>query len=385
MQKKTILFTIMNLLLFLLPTQVFAHGTDETSNSGLSIWTYGLLGAMIILLVVATLFILSSMKLTKLNVKKKEERILHQKKSKQKNIFKWTTIGAMILSIFFLIMVNTSQDEEITFTHIHGIGYTNDGEEILVPSHDGLRIYKDGHWTKPTDSEEHDFMGFSMYKDGFYSSGHPDPNTNLKNPLGIIKSTDKGKNMEILDLYGEVDFHGMTAGYETKDIYVFNPQENSRMDGPGIYYSTDETKTWTKSTLSGIEGQTSTLAAHPSETGIVAIGTGEGVFLSSDYGDQFEEVLDLGKVSAVTFDFNNRLLVGVQSDEIQLMRIDLNSKETTNLNFPILEGDAISYIQQNPVDNQEIVVATVNKDIYFTHDGGVTWEESVNEGKANSH
>jgi hypothetical protein len=385
MQKKSLILTIISMTLLFLPTQVFAHGTEEPTENALSIWNYGLLVTIIILLLFATLFILSSLKLSKLNVKKKEERQLYQQKTKQKNFFKWATIGSIILTGFFLIMINTNKKEEITFTHIHGLGFSSDGQEILVPSHDGLRIFKDGKWTDPTNSGKHDFMGFSMFKEGFYSSGHPDPSSDLKNPLGILKSTDQGENLEILDLYGEIDFHGMTVGYETKDIFVFNPQANSRMDEPGLYYSTDETKTWTKSALTGLEGQPSTLAAHPTETGVVAIGSDKGVFLSSDYGENFEEVLDYNNVSSVTFDFNNSLLIGVQSDKIQLKSIDLNTKEATKLKFPILEGDAISYIQQNPADDKEIVVTTFNKDIYFTHDGGQTWEESVDEGKVNSH
>ncbi|MFA7746586.1 hypothetical protein AB8738_14955, partial [Salinicoccus roseus] len=64
-------------------------------------------------------------------------------------------------------IVNT--EEEVTFQHFHGLGYTSDGEELYVPAHDGLKVFKDGAWTIPTEREKHDKMGFSMFKGGFYS------------------------------------------------------------------------------------------------------------------------------------------------------------------------------------------------------------------------
>lgn len=53
--------------------------------------------------------------------------------------------------------------------------------------------------------------------------------------------------------------------------------------------------------------------------------------------------------------------------------------------MPDLEGDVITYIQQNPVYEEELVFATGERDIYFSHDGGKSWEQSVENGETVSH
>ncbi|MFZ3580134.1 F510_1955 family glycosylhydrolase [Virgibacillus sp. DJP39] len=304
---------------------------------------------------------------------------------KRNNIYKWGSILSSLLVIVSLIAFNVSGEEKVTFTHIHGLGYTNDGEEIYVPAHDGLRVYKDGTWTIPTEGSKHDYMGFNMFKDGFYSSGHPAPNSDLANPLGIVKSTNKGKTIEKLALYKEIDFHGMAVGYKTEEIYVFNPTKNSQMDQPGFYYSTDEAKTWEQSKLAGIEGQAIALAAHPTKKGVVTVGTNQGIFLSEDHGNNFEKLSITGSVSAVSFGHQNNLLVATKTDEVSLFQIDLSTQESVELNVPDPGEDAISYIKQNPANKDEFIFATHKKDIYISNDAGNTWNQNVDEGVAIPH
>ena len=384
--KKVILLSAMNFVLFLVPIKVFAHGTEgDASEEVTNYWNYGFIASLIILVIFLGLFVLAKKKMKNISLKNKENRNKHHLISKRSIIYKWVSIIGFIVTIFLLIMAIVNTEEEVTFQHIHGLGYTSDGEELYVPAHDGLKVYKDGAWTIPTEREKHDYMGFSMFKGGFYSSGHPSPNSELANPLGIVKSTDKGKTIDILDLYEEIDFHGMTVSYETQEIYLFNPAENSRMDQPGFYYSTNETKTWNQSMLQGLVGQATSLAAHPTEEGIVAIGTDQGIFLSDDYGNNFERLSDSEAVSAVSFDHQNNLLVATQSEEAKLLKINLPSNEVNELSIPSLEEDAIAYVKQNPINKDELVFATNAKDIYFSNDGGETWDKSVDKGVAITH
>lgn len=189
-----------------------------------------------------------------------------------------------------------------------------------------------------------------------------------------------GKTLQILDLYKEVDFHSMTVGYKTKEIYVFNPEKNSRMPEPGFFYTIDETKTWLKSDMKGIDGQPTSLAAHPTVKGVVAIGTDKGVFLSKDYGNNFEAIIPNINVTSISFDHNNGLLVGSTS----LIRFNLLTNKTMDMNIPKLENDAIAYVKQNPVTKNEFMFATFNKDIYLTKDIGNSWTEIVDNGLAKS-
>lgn len=305
--------------------------------------------------------------------------------NKRSKVFLITGVVSVLFVIGFGIIASNTQHSknQVTFEHIHGLDYKSDGKEIYVPAHDGLRVYKDGKWSIP-EGEKHDYMGFSMIEDGFVSSGHPAPGSTLQNPLGIVKSNDYGKTLKRLDLYKEEDFHGMTVGYKTKEIYVLNPNKNSRMNDAGFYYSTDETKTWNKSKLEGLSGQPTTLAAHPTEKGVVAIGTDSGVYLSKDYGNQFDVLIPNVKVTSISFSHYNTLLVGVTNGEALLLRFDLSDKKQTNLKIPFLEkNDGITYVKQNPQDKKEYVFATIEREVYITKDNGVNWQKIVNKGVAN--
>src|SRR5262245_35042031 len=118
--------------------------------------------------------------------------------------------------------------------HIHGMGFSTDGRQLIVAAHDGVRVFADGAWIG-SDIPAHDYMGYSPTNTGFYSSGHPHT-AGLINPFGLIKSTDGGKTLTKLGFEGESDFHVMGVGYASHTIYVLNPAPNSRLQ-PGLYSS----------------------------------------------------------------------------------------------------------------------------------------------------
>src|SRR5215218_222166 len=60
----------------------------------------------------------------------------------------------------------------VDFPHIHGLGFSADGRQLIVPAHTGLRIFVDDKWQRP-DVPTNDYMGYAATNDGFYSSGHP--------------------------------------------------------------------------------------------------------------------------------------------------------------------------------------------------------------------
>ncbi|MBF0706563.1 hypothetical protein IQ283_08060 (plasmid) [Alkalihalobacillus hwajinpoensis] len=302
-------------------------------------------------------------------------------------VYKW-------LSIFFLatflitgaltLFNRQSFENTVEFQHIHGLGYTNNGEELYVPAHDGLRIFSHDEWGIP-EGEKHDYMGFSITDEGFYSSGHPSPSSNMKNPFGIVKSDNMGRNLERLDLYGEIDFHSMTAGYYSHVIYVQNPEPNSRMEETGLYYTLDDTKTWEKSQMNGVSGQPAAMAVHPTLENIIVISTNEGVFLSEDYGNTFEILMDIAATSLALTEGGD-LFVGTITEEASLIKVNINSGEESALPIPGLsEGDAISYVAINPQDSNEIVFTTFQKDLFLTRENGKHWEQIVTKGVATSN
>lgn len=285
-------------------------------------------------------------------------------------------VVAIVAGIFFL---NRSTGESVSFDHIHGIGYTGDGNSLVVPAHDGLRIYEKGAW-RNSENEPNDYMGFSMTSDGFYSSGHPAPGSDLKNPFGIVKSDNFGSKIEPLALYGEVDFHGMAAGYNSKAIYVMNPQPNSVMESAGLYSSTDEAKSWKISNAENVTGSASAIAVHPDNEKMVALGTDQGIFLSADNGNTFNKASG-EPVSALSYTFDEKVLIGSMGEKAKLTILDLKSLEPQELPIPSLnEGEFISFIAVNPKDANVITYSTSENNVYQSNDGGDNWITIADKG-----
>lgn len=292
-------------------------------------------------------------------------------------------LGWVLLVIFgiliALILIPKNQSEKIYFQDLHGLGFNTDGTKLVAAVHDGLKEYSEGGWTAP-DIEKNDYMGFSPIKDGFYSSGHPGESSNLKNPLGIVKSTDNGKTIDIVDLHGEVDFHALTVGYETEEMYVFNPNANSKMKDSGFYYSADQAETWNQMKMGGVSGNPTTLIAHPTKKGVVALGTDKGLYLSNDYGETFKLILEGKQVSSAFFSSNNEIIVATNSNKKELLKIDFLNNKTTNYRLPSdLDGN-ITFISNNFKNKKELAIATDQLNIYISKDDGQNWEIVVNSG-----
>ncbi|MAS35417.1 MAG: glycosyl hydrolase [Anaerolineaceae bacterium] len=198
----------------------------------------------------------------------------------------------------------------------------------------------------------------------------------MVNPFGLIRSTDGGETIQTLAFAGESDFHLMAAGYESHAVYVINPAQNSRLP-VGLHYTLDDSQTWEQSQASGISGSPIQLAAHPTESGVVAVAAEGGLFLSNDYGDTFTRVGDDAPVTAVTFDpGGERLLFGYQG----LFSYDLAGGQIDTFQIPAVTGDdAVGYIAVNPVSDQ-IAFATFSKDIYLSEDEGQSWAAIAEQG-----
>ncbi|WP_442951507.1 F510_1955 family glycosylhydrolase [Paenibacillus sp. GYB004] len=258
-----------------------------------------------------------------------------------------------------------------TFMHLHGLGYSADGKRLFIPVHNGLQVYADGSWNEG--------MGFTAVDDGFYSSGHPAPGSKYKNPLGLVKSTNDGKTITVLALEGEVDLHGMTAGYRTHTLYLANPELNSKMKQSGLFYSKDEGKTWTNSPATGLKGQMTAIAAHPSDASIAAVGTTTGAYLTRDYGQRFTPLVPEQPVSALTFTDSGNVLAATSGPNAALLEINIESKQSLAIQMP--SKDTITYVVQNPANPKELALATEPKDVYLSTNRGATWIQIAEKGK----
>ncbi|MGG3987014.1 WD40/YVTN/BNR-like repeat-containing protein [Bacillus smithii] len=173
----------------------------------------------------------------------------------------------------------------------------------------------------------------------------------------------------------------MAVGYKSHAIYVINEQPNSKMDSGGLFYSTDDAKTWNKSITAGLNEEPTAIAVHPTNEKMVVIGTKNGLFVSNDFGNHFKKVIPDLYITALYFNEKGDLYIaGVNSSS--LIKINVNTKEKQEINIPALDNDdAISYIAQNPTNEKEIVIATFKKNVYLSSDSGENWTKIADQGK----
>ncbi|MEB1809541.1 MAG: hypothetical protein LPK26_19975 [Bacillaceae bacterium] len=146
-------------------------------------------------------------------------------------ILKKTRLYWFILSFFLLAACSQVSDEPVeSFTHIHGLAYDlEDPSQLFMSTHMGLvKINEDNEWSWVGGiSQRHDLMGFTFKDENtMISSGHPNINSKLENPLGIVISNDKGETWEPISLHGDIDFHVLEVNArESNIIYGINVYE----------------------------------------------------------------------------------------------------------------------------------------------------------------
>ncbi len=272
------------------------------------------------------------------------------------------------------------QSEELTIEHIHGIGY-NLKNELLVATHHGLKMNRDGIWYETTQNL-HDYMGFQVTENGFLVSGHPEEGSSLENPLGLVRASNYGEQLEPIQFSGESDFHFLGASFSDQDLYVINEQPNSLLE-QGFYHSPDAGQSFNQPEMAGFDADSfGMIAVHPSNGKIVAMATRQGVYGSEDSGKTFSKWVD-GMITALAFS-NEQLIYSTVSDEgtISLQSYSIKNRKTSPITIPHLDYDnPITYIAVSPTDANQIAITTYDLDILQTKDFGANWEPLTQDGK----
>lgn len=270
---------------------------------------------------------------------------------------------------------------QVTLHHVHGLAYSADGKRLMIPSHHGLAIYESGKWSKGP-GPQHDYMGFSATAKHLYSSGHPAPRSGLVDPFGLIRSKDGGKTWEKLGLEGETDFHLLASGWNTNAIYVWNPAPSSRLKAIGLHSTLNDGFTWQRAAASGLAGKVHSLAVHPDDRSMLAVATSDGLYLSRNAGERFDRIAGNGQGVAAFFDLDGQhLWYGAHSGRPTLSRLALKAPAPIGMPLPPLAAnDAVAYIAQNPTQRSEIAIATFERNLYVSKDGGGSWSQIAARG-----
>ncbi|MBL4951311.1 hypothetical protein JK635_03520 [Neobacillus sp. YIM B02564] len=264
---------------------------------------------------------------------------------------------------------------------IYGIGYPGNDTGLYLASNQGLIIYRAGKWFEST-ANRHQYIGFQAVNTGFIASGHPQKGTGYKDPLGIMKSNNKGKSMEPVAFYGKANFHFLAAGYAGPDIYMINEKPLEQLS-QGVNYSKDNGQNWQVSKLKGFQADSlGMIAVHPEKGDIIAMATRSGIYYSTDNGDTMKLVTDPFMVTAVTFLGDSLLFSSVEENKILLKRLDPVTGNQTTLSFPFLDYDnPITYLAVNPKNKKQIAFSTYKNDVYESVDGGEKWINLLSNGK----
>ena len=274
----------------------------------------------------------------------------------------------------------TPAQAAVTITHVHGLAYSTDGGQLMIPSHHGLAVYTNGKWSKAP-GPQHDYMGFAATAKNLYSSGHPAPGSGMVNPFGLIRSRDGGKTWEKLGLEGETDFHLLAASWSTNAVYVWNPAPSSRIRGRGLHYTLNDGFAWKPAQAQGLSGTPHALAVHPADAKTVAVATAKGVFVSRDSGERFQPVAEGVQGLSAFFDLDGKhLWYGTFDGQPRLVRSPLEGGKAVNLELPPLGRDAVAYIAQNPARRDEYAIATFERSVYLSKDKGRTWTQIAARG-----
>lgn len=280
-----------------------------------------------------------------------------------------------------VVLFGNAFAQTITLTHVHGLAYSGDGKRLMVPSHHGLAIYQNGKWSKAP-GPQHDYMGFSATVKNLYSSGHPAPGSGMVNPFGLIRSRDGGRSWEKLGLEGETDFHVLGTGWNTNAIYVWNPAPSSRLKVEGLHYTLDDGSTWKEAKAEGLGGEPRAIAVHPDDPRTLAIATSEGLYLSRSSGERFSKLAGEGEGLSAFFELEGkRLWYGSYDGQARLTRLALGPGHPVKVSLPPLKEDAVAYIAQNPARKLEFAIATFQRSVFLSKDGGESCTQIADRGK----
>lgn len=278
---------------------------------------------------------------------------------------------------------NASDDFEMpfdgTFTHLHGMGYIEQEDALYFSTHHGLKIFRDGNWFE-TSENNNDYMGFNAVDEGFYTSGHPSPDSDMPNPIGIQRSMDGGRSLEHLGMEGETDFHLMAAGYQSHHLFVMNPAPNSQIEA-GFHRSEDLGETWEQVEAQGLEGEAVALAMHPTDSQLIAAATSEGVYLSEDGGQNFGLLSGEEETGTAVFFNDEELYYASYQAEPALVRYTLEGGEQTALELPELTEDAVAYISEHPEEKSKIAISTFKGHAFVSEDAAASWQQILEQGQ----
>ncbi len=153
------------------------------------------------------------------------------------------------------------------------------------------------------------------------------------------------------------------------------------MNRPGLHSTLNDGFAWKPAAAKGLEGDPNALAVHPEDAANVAVATSKGIFESTDSGETFQRRAQTQGTS-VHYDLDGKhLWIGYFDGQARLARARLRGGPPTQTALPELKNDAVAYVAQNPAKRDEYALATFERSVFLTRDGGRTWTPIAERGR----
>ncbi|WP_018924352.1 WD40/YVTN/BNR-like repeat-containing protein [Salsuginibacillus kocurii] len=271
-----------------------------------------------------------------------------------------------------------SAEEEVDEVHhMHDIAFHDSGDgDPYIGTHFGLlhvNLADEELKWRGSDEDRHDYMGFTILEDGtFISSGHPAGNSDLENPLGVMRSEEEGDTWDVDILYPEVDFHNIvTQPADSSIIYGFDAYNGD------LHRSEDAGYEWEVMNEDEFNGEDlfELLVDHDDENTLAA-SSQNGVYQSTDGGESWKLMQqDIGILSAAPYE-GGHLVYGVGENVGWLFTDDLGDTfEPLDMSLP--DEPIITF----DVHDGMIAAGGAEDSFYISFDNGESWETWIDEGE----
>lgn len=201
--------------------------------------------------------------------------------------------GALVLALALTVAACMSGQTSTTtlstpdpgVVHVHSLDVVPGDGTLYAATHTGLFTVSEDGSAQRVGERWHDLMGFTVAGPGdLIASGHPDlTDPELSQPgvkplLGLVASTD-GADWEQLSLFGEVDFHALSAAHGK--VYGWDSTS-------GRFMVSDDRLSWDARS----ELQLADFAVSPDDPNVIVGAAEQGVVRSEDGGSTWQPAAD---------------------------------------------------------------------------------------------
>lgn len=282
-----------------------------------------------------------------------------------------------IFAVIFGLAILMSGCADHSLESVRGLGFSDQDGSLLVASSAGASIYSKGSWTNAKIIQGGHIYTINTVSGGLYalitrssSSQRDSPQTEI-----VYGSSNQGVPTHWQPVKTTSPPLMMAVSYFTHTIYVWSNMNGNTSDLSGLFYSKDDGGHWNKCDAHGFASSPQSIAIHPANDAIVALGNSEGLWLSRDYGKHFYQVYSGMNITSLFFGQAGDLFVTGEGEQEEpfLIHYDYNLNSKKELALPPQLQDRVSYFTEDLVNSEDMAIATDRQGIYFSRNKGESW------------